>query len=143
MTSYVKDILTTYGYKQTQTRLAILDVLTSHPTPLSEAEITKRAQQTHPSLNRSTVYRTLHQFHKDGLIHQIAPFPADIRYELSARLQTVPHHHIICSHCGKIEDFSCYVNTTSPEVIVSQSEQFSTPENHSFEIFALCKECTE
>jgi Fur family transcriptional regulator, stress-responsive regulator len=58
------------------------------------------------SLSRQAVYDNLHALLEAGLVRRIEPANAPALYE--ARVGD-NHHHLICVHCGRIEDVDCAV----------------------------------
>ncbi|RME55907.1 MAG: transcriptional repressor [Deltaproteobacteria bacterium] len=84
----------------TPQRLSILKILegdTSHPT---SEDIYRRAKKIHPSISRSTVYRTLETLVRAGEITEIRNRRTSARFETNDR----PHQHIVCEGCGRMED---------------------------------------
>ncbi len=142
-TSQFEDILHRYGYKRTKARVRILNALYTARKPLSISEIATYVQNKNASVNTSTVYRTVNQFYKDGLLKQISSGTGTPSYELSESLTSYEHHHLICTKCGYMEDFFCEPRDTSPQTIMEQSPNFVTYNTHSFEIFGLCSKCKE
>ena len=88
------------GIKLTPQRLAILKFLegnTSHP---SAEDIFNAIKGDFPTLSFATVYNTIDSLRKGGRILELSIDPSRKHYDPN----TEPHHHIICSSCGRIGD---------------------------------------
>jgi Fur family ferric uptake transcriptional regulator len=62
------------------------------------------------SLPQSTVYRNLTILEDAGIVTRIVTSDDFARYELAEHL-TEHHHHLICSNCGDVTDFSLDTRT--------------------------------
>jgi Fur family transcriptional regulator, peroxide stress response regulator len=89
------------GVKVTHQRLVILRETAaagSHP----DVETVYRAvRQELPTVSLDTVYRALHLFADLGLIGTLGLSGGRVRFDPN----TGPHHHLVCSQCGEIQDF--------------------------------------
>jgi len=122
------------GLKLTSQRLEVIDVLTrdkSHPSALS---IFKKARERYPSISLSTVYYTLALLKKHRLIRELEFEAMDNRYDMD----TDNHLNLICTNCGRIEDFTDSV-PVSPEV-VERLTGFAAHDMR-FEYYGLCRQC--
>ncbi|MBI2375351.1 MAG: transcriptional repressor [Deltaproteobacteria bacterium] len=89
------------GLKATPQRLAIYRELwtrTDHPTPEDLFNAVRAAQ---PALSLATVYKTLDTLVGAGLVHEVEHTGDKKRYDANVS----PHHHLVCTRCGRIEDF--------------------------------------
>ncbi len=88
------------GLKVTPQRLAIFSMMTAsdrHPSP---EEVYDAIRETHPSISLATVYKILDLFHSLGYLRKVSTLDHVSRYDANVE----PHHHAICSKCGKIRD---------------------------------------
>ena len=88
------------GLKITPQRLAILEYLegnTSHPTA---EDIYRHVSKKFPSMSFATVYNTLEALKEKGLITELHIEGGKKRFDPNPQ----PHHHFICTKCGKIID---------------------------------------
>jgi Fur family peroxide stress response transcriptional regulator len=88
------------GVLLTIQRAAVLEFLqdyTQHPTA---EEIYQSLRGMYPALSRATIYNTLDLFKQHGLIQEITIERSKAHYDFN----TEPHHHFLCSHCGRIYD---------------------------------------
>jgi Fur family ferric uptake transcriptional regulator len=123
------------GYKITPPRLAVLDVIRREGEHLNPNEIFEQAKVIHPEIGRATVYRTLELLTGLGIVRPIYvgdSGPTYIRAEGG-------HHHLVCSTCGRIEDFDQCV---ADEMAESLSVRFGFQiHSHLLEFYGLCAEC--
>ncbi|PSO44219.1 MAG: hypothetical protein BRC23_01615 [Parcubacteria group bacterium SW_4_49_11] len=140
-TTQFEHILQRFGYKRTQAKMRILYTLYTASKPLSISEIASQVRNFDASLNTSTVYRTVHQFYKDGLLKQISSGDVAPAYELGEPFRSYEHHHLICTKCGYMESFMCEPRHT-PQQIMMNSPNFASYKTHSFEVFGVCTKCS-
>ena len=65
---FYRDMLTQRGLKNTEARIETLKLLNNEQSPMTVEEIFIRLKNVIPSINISTVYRTVEALHKNGLI---------------------------------------------------------------------------
>src|SRR6476659_7103866 len=89
------------GQRYTSNRRALIDLLdaTDHPVTIAEV-LTLRTD-----LAQSSVYRNLSVLEQAGVVHRVVATDEFARYELAQDL-TEHHHHLICTRCGAVEDFT-------------------------------------
>jgi Fur family zinc uptake transcriptional regulator/Fur family ferric uptake transcriptional regulator len=125
------------GYKLTNQRKAILEVLFSHKNHfLSAEEIHLKTQEKYAKTNFSTIYRNLELLEKLDLIHKINLDNNTAHYELIHK--KCHHHHIICKGCGKTEpiDF-CPLE----EILSKLNHKDFSFTDHKFELYGYCSNC--
>ena len=59
------------------------------------------AQERLPEISLATVYNTLNELVAMGEVLEVAAGSGPKRYDPNAR---VPHHHLVCTHCGTLRD---------------------------------------
>jgi Fe2+ or Zn2+ uptake regulation protein len=127
------------GLRYTPGRRAVVTVLLAADGPLSVAEI---HQALHGKEPLSSLYRSCAVMEKAGTI---SPHTARglTRYELAEWL-TGHHHHLICTECGSIEDFTlpADMEATFGTLIgdVAGSHGFLATD-HMLEISGMCRRC--
>ena len=82
----------------TNHRREILDLLSHHPEALSAAQVHK----TIPHINLVTIYRALDYLADNGLVRKLRLDGEEALYEV----QHEPHHHALCTECGKVIHFT-------------------------------------
>ncbi len=122
------------GLRTTQPRLRVLEMLDTLPEPLSAQEIAERID----GVDQATVYRTLEHFVAKGLARRV-----DVRKErvLYEKNDEHDHHHLVCTSCNRIEDFSGCAFESLSEHALSHSKYFASVTSHSFELFGTCRSC--
>ncbi len=88
------------GLKVTPQRIAIYNMLLeTHAHPTAET-IYKTLSPQHPAMSLATIYKTLDFFKQVGLVQELNVGESSSRYDA----MVTPHPHLICTHCGKVED---------------------------------------
>jgi Fur family transcriptional regulator, ferric uptake regulator len=88
-------------HRYSRGRRVLVDVLASAEAPLSIPQLLGRDG----ALKQSSAYRNLAVLEQAGVAHRIVTSDEFARYELAEDL-TEHHHHLICSACGAVEDFT-------------------------------------
>ena len=122
--------------KLTSQRIAVITVLVNDETHPSALDIYRKAREQVPTISLSTVYHILNLLKKQKLIKELEFEGMDNRYEAD----TNSHLNLVCSKCGKIEDFE--MNLPVAIETVRQEKGFSTIETR-IEYYGLCKECNK
>lgn len=125
------------GLKQTDQREKILDIFLSSTKHLSADELHAVIRKSDPRIGFSTVYRTLRLFTECGLAREVDFGDGRSRFERA--LDRGQHGHLICTNCGKTEEFN--VNNIDRIVRQVSGKAGFSPEGHRFEIYGLCKRC--
>lgn len=128
-----KELLLKSGNRVTQPRLALYRLLKEQSSPLSLAQINKKAS----AIERTSIYRTLQLF-QDLHIVNVIPHGWKQRYELADPFMP-HHHHIICEWCGGVTEIASDKIETLVETI-SNEEGFKARLHH-FEIRGTCGAC--
>ncbi len=133
------------GLKWTQTRQAIVDILSSKEGHLSAEEIFFEVKKILPGIGLATVYRTLELLTDLGIVREFDFKDGRARYEFIAGKETIEHYHLVCRVCGKIIDYE--VDTTKDKDpifefknVLSEKFRFSI-ERSDIQFFGLCEKC--
>ncbi len=126
--------------RYTRSREALIEVLAHADAPMTIAEIVERDGQ----LAVSTAYRNLVVFEEAGVVHRIVTTDEHARYELDEALTEHHHHHLVCSRCGVVRDF------TVPDPLeqeldralrrVARSNGFDA-QHHRLDLVGRCESC--
>jgi Fur family ferric uptake transcriptional regulator len=126
------------GYKLTPQRLAVITVISSTHDHLTPSAIYERVKQEYPTIGLVTIYRVLDVLTKIDLLCRV--HAEDNCRSYLMRRPVGHHHHIICSDCGKVADFSdC--NLDKLQEIISRATGFKI-KGHLLEFDGLCRECS-
>ena len=132
-----KKLLTESGLKATFARMAILKIFSRLCKPLNTSEVYKKVRAK--KIDSVTVYRTLKTFEQKKILRIVDLRRESVYYELDLLNH---HHHISCLKCKIIEPINfCDINYLS-EKIMKQSKKFTNINQHSLELFGLCKACS-
>jgi Fe2+ or Zn2+ uptake regulation protein len=130
------DILRSHGLKATPQRLALLAVLARASKPLSLHAI-EAAPETR-TVNQSTLYRAVKECIEVGIVRSVDLRHTHAHYELATGPE---HHHLICTSCGTVEDFTVSTCSTMEHEALKSSAAFVRIHDHSFELYGTCRQC--
>lgn len=123
------------GLKVTSQRSAIFSMLANtdaHPTP---EEVYSEIRKSAPSISLATVYKILDLFHDRGFIRRVSTKDHVARYDANIE----PHHHLICSGCGRIRDIS-FEQKVPAQAGLPDSGGFRIS-NYEIQFHGLCSDC--
>jgi Fur family ferric uptake transcriptional regulator len=125
------------GYKITAQRRAVIKAIADTHEHLTPAEIHKKARRDNPRIGLVTVYRTMEILADVGLICELHSGGNCRSYLL--RRPAGHHHHLICSDCGQVVDFTdC--DLRGLERRLSEETGFEM-ESHLLEFLGCCPQC--
>ena len=128
--------LRAHGYKLTPQRRAVVKIVTSTKDRLTTATIYKKLHRSHPRIGLVTIYRTLEILAEMGLICELHAGGSCRSYTISTPQH---HHHIICSRCGTVADFTGHY-LEELEDNLSRESGFRI-DSHLLEFVGLCRNC--
>lgn len=123
--------------KQTSQRFFILDKFLASKRHLSADELHAMVREQNPKIGFSTVYRTLKLFTECGLAKEVNFGDGRARFERA--IDRSQHGHLICTNCGKAEEFN--LGTVEKTIARITSKFGFKIEGHRFEVYGLCKKC--
>ena len=126
-------------------REALLNLLSRTSKHMTAKEIYAALHRLYPGIGLTTVYRTLDLLSQMGLIHKIDIGDGQSRYEFSAGEKKEHHHHLICTNCGRIIDYTDFIDeelelVKKAEKNLAQKYNFLI-KNHNIEFYGLCANC--
>lgn len=123
------------GLKVTSQRLAVIDVLIEqrflHP---SAARVFAEATGRGYRLSLSTVYATLREFSRHGLIRTLEFDQMENRYELNLE----EHINLICERCGRIRDYPVSLAVSEETLLAHMGFRVRRTR---MEYYGCCREC--
>jgi len=127
------------GQRYTLGRRAVVGLLGDTDRPLTISEMLERDG----ALAQSSAYRNLSVLERAGVVHRVVASDEFTRFELAEDL-TGHHHHLICSNCGAVADF-----TIAPELETTLAEAFTDvaaatgfrTEHHRLDLLGTCARC--
>lgn len=124
------------GMKLTPQRRTIVDILTHDNCHPSAMTIYQAAREKHPKISLSTVYSTLSLLKSLKLVRELEFEAMDNRYDMD----TSNHLNLICTRCGRIEDFTD--TAMIPPEIVERLTGFKV-QDVRFEYYGVCGKCSQ
>ena len=127
------------GYRLTPQRHAVLKAIAASQDSLTPAEIYERVRKIHPAIGLVTVYRVINLLTELQLICQISAGGYSKSYLM--RRPIGHHHHLVCSQCGRVKDFSdC--DLSDLEHRIAEETRFEI-DGHLLELYGRCPSCHE
>jgi Fur family ferric uptake transcriptional regulator len=126
------------GYRVTPQRQIILDAICALGEHVTAESVYERVQATTPSLNRTTVYRTLHFLTEQHILAATPLLDGRFGYEIAG---PEPHHHLVCRRCGHNIDLPHGVLCSLITAIGSQYDFEIDMDHISF--FGQCATCRQ
>ena len=122
------------GLKLTPQRLAIIEAFAENVLLHPSANIIyKEARKKRAGISLSTIYYTLNEFAKNGIISILEFEKMDNRHEGN----TKAHIHLICKECKKIIDI--FPKFFDPKELIKNVDFCIT--DARFEYYGYCTEC--
>ena len=123
-------------YHRSSQRDAIFELVKESPSHPTAEEIFARLKHRQPRLSLGTVYRNLHILADKGVIREIHFGSGRDRFDGC----TEPHYHLVCKHCGQIEDLLMPVQEGLEREARRRAGGF-TVVSHAVEFYGLCAVC--
>ena len=124
------------GYRLTQPRLAILQVLQENDEGLHLEEVYQQGKTICPSLGLVTVYRTLEKLEQLELVQRVHQHDECNMY---LRAPQGHEHLLLCKACGQMEYFR---GDDLSELIKETSRKSGYQiQEHWLQLFGLCASC--
>lgn len=131
-----KKLLNNHDLRATPTRLAIVGFLDSSREPAGVRTIIQFLASERMKTDPATVFRIMNVFTKKGITIQVQFHDGKARYELVGKGD---HHHLICEHCGKIEDiYNCTIPRLEEDI---RKKNHFFVRKHVLEFFGICSDC--
>ena len=125
--------------RYTRVRRAIVDLLAAADAPLSLPQLLERDR----SLAQSSAYRNLVVLERAGVVHRIVTADDFARYELAEDL-TGHHHHLMCTGCGEVRDFTVPAAVEvdlARALAAAAAEHGFSVEHHRLDLVGRCASC--
>lgn len=133
----IAGILRREGYKLTPQRHAVLKVIAASSDYLTPEDIHEKACANSPGIGLITVYRTLGLLSDLNLVCRVHAPEACRGYMM--RRPTEHHHHVVCSNCSRVVDFSdCDLSDLEQRLLDDTGFDIN---GHLLEFYGLCPRC--
>jgi len=144
LTLQVTETVHAQGGRMTPQRRLILDLLQSDPSHPTADELFLLAKRIDPSLNLSTVYRTLNWLEEQGFVNPRRFDDNHTHKHFDPVLsETSDCHHFHCRRCDRVLEFSApSVNPLIQQIETEFSHQYGLQvEGVSLVLYGLCQTC--
>lgn len=120
------------GRRITPGRRRVIEAIASAPPHFTIEDILRRTRR----VSRATVFRTFRLLLDANIVCRVLLEDGTLHYRRSL---TDHHHHLVCTRCGRVEDFTrCEVPDLVRELARSSSFQV---EGHWLELYGRCAAC--
>ena len=119
------------GHRVTRPRRAVLGAMQQ----LGDHFTAEGVMAAAPEVGRGTVFRTLRLLQEIGALCQVVLDDGTAEY----RLTSGGHHHIVCSECGAVNDFTaCDIQDLLDELARRTGYEI---DSHRLEVYGRCSRC--
>lgn len=133
----LRDRILAAGQRITPQRDLIAGVLERAGRPLTAQELCDSVGQADRGIGRATVFRTLQSLQGAGVVQHVTLAGNQAGYLLCE--SAGHHHHLVCRHCGAIEDLS--ETEVAPFLTrVEEAHRFGV-DHATFNIYGRCEAC--
>jgi Fur family transcriptional regulator, ferric uptake regulator len=123
------------GGRRTASRQAIVECLVEADGHVTADEVAAEVQRRFPSVNISTVYRTLDALEELGLVDHVHLGHGRAVYHLS----DTDHQHLVCERCESVEEIPAS-KLRSLIRAIERDHGFEVDARH-FAIVGVCRDC--
>jgi len=127
------------GYRLTQARLTVLEVLEAEHGHITSADVLEKVERINPAIGRASVFRTLELFTQLGFIR-----PTYINSSATPTYVLMHgghHHHVICTECKRFFEFdNCGMEALTRNLQRELDVQIS---GHLLEFYGVCADCRD
>lgn len=125
--------------RYTSGRRRLVDALLAAGRPLTAAEVLREGD-----LAQSSAYRNLAVLEACGVVHKVAGTDDLARFEVAEDLTEHHHHHLICTACGRVTDFTVSDDLERALEVATETVGRSSgfvPERHRLDLLGRCAAC--
>ena len=130
-------LLSQEGRRRTAPRQAIVECLLAAPGHVTADEVAADVQKRFPSVNISTVYRTLDTLEELGVIDHVHLGHGRAIYHLADE----DHQHLVCERCESVEELPA-TKLRSLMRTIERDHGFEVDRRH-FAIVGVCRDCRD
>lgn len=135
-----------FGFRLTVSREAIIDILANTNEHLSAEDIYMAVHPQYPAIGLTTIYRTLELLEQTGIVSKFDFGHGRAKYELSEEYGNKKHHHhLICKRCGKIVDYSDFLDAELEYIKITEQglkKKYNFDiKDHLIHFYGICPEC--
>ncbi len=135
-TNRIVQALNAGGYRRTGPRQALATLITEHDGHFTAAELEIVARKRRVGISRATLFRSLALLAELQVLERLDLPTGEHAYVSCVR---GPHHHLVCSRCGKVAEVGdCGVAEAVAEIARRSGYRI---ERHRLELSGLCHPC--
>ncbi len=127
------------GYKITNARRTVLEVLCQDDQHLTSADVIEQVEARDPGIGRASIFRTLELLTELAIIRPTYLTPRTPNYIVMP--ESGHHAHIICPQCNKITELGdCEIEDLIAQIAERQGLEIT---GHLLEIYGICPDCSD
>jgi Fe2+ or Zn2+ uptake regulation protein len=126
------DRLESTGHRMTASRIAVVAAALGTRGQFTAEDVVRQVR----GVGRATVFRTLRLLLDEGVICRILQDDTSLRYRVTSRAGH--HHHLVCTACGEVSDFTDCADDLMRELARRTDYQV---EGHWLEVYGRCPKC--
>jgi Fur family ferric uptake transcriptional regulator len=120
------------GHRITGSRRRVLDAVLAQPAHFTVDDVIHSTRK----VGRATVFRTMKILLDLNIVCRVILDDGAMHYRVSTRGH---HHHLVCTNCGRVEDFSqCDVQSLTRDLASATGYEI---ERHWLEVYGRCQAC--
>ena len=124
------------GYRLTESRKAIVQVLSSCNQAMTPADLYFKVHQSYPSIGLVTIYRTIEKLEELGLVQRVFLEEGGFGYFP----RNGSHRHLlICKDCHRVEEFSG--DDLAGLMLQVETQSGFEVQDHLLQFTGLCSNC--
>jgi Fur family ferric uptake transcriptional regulator len=132
----VRGALEDAGYRSTDARRAIADLIAARTAHFTAADLVSDARQRRFRIGRATIFRTLDLL---ADLHAVERIDLPTGEHAYVACEPAHHHHVVCSNCGRSRD----VDDAGWRAVLRDIERRTgyRIDDHRLELFGRCPDC--
>jgi Fur family ferric uptake transcriptional regulator len=135
-TSTILSAIDDAGYRVTQTRRAIAELIGGQTGHFTADELLARSRQRRLGISRATIFRSLDILAELGVVERL-DLPTGGHAFVSC--EASHHHHLVCSRCGRSTDVADSGLAAALRGLGARTG--FRIESHRLEVFGVCPDC--
>jgi Fur family ferric uptake transcriptional regulator len=124
------------GYRLTEPRRAVADLIARRDGHFTAAELVEAARRSSPRIGRATVFRALDLLLELGAVERIDLPSGEHAY---VGCEPAHHHHVVCSSCGRTDEIDDAGLRTFVDDVARRTGY--AIDAHRLELFGRCPTC--
>lgn len=127
------------GYRITNARRTVLEVLCQDDAHLTSADVLEQVEARDESIGRASVFRTLELLTELGIIRPTFLDPRTPNYIV---MPADGHHaHIVCPQCNRVIELGdCEIEALIQRIAANHGVEIT---GHLLELYGKCPDCAE